>query len=84
MQVGTQYTGTLAAAATTALFTHSWNPASHVVWTVVPITPGPGAAQVEWTVKVQRASTTTLTYHLAITNLSAAPVDVEVRYAILS
>jgi hypothetical protein len=35
-------------------------------------------------VRVQRASATLLTYHLTITNLSAAPVDIEARYAILS
>jgi hypothetical protein len=52
MQVGTQFTGTVAAGGTGRWFTHSWSPAQHVVWTVVPTTPGPGAAQIEWDVQV--------------------------------
>ena len=83
MRVGTQCTGTVAAGATDRWFTHSWDPTHHVVWTVVPITPGPGAPQIEWDVEVQRASTTTLTYWLAVKNLSAAPVDIEIRFAVL-
>ena len=84
MRVGTQFTGTVAAGGARTWFTHSWNPASHVVWTVVPTTPGPGAAQIEWAVKVQRGSATALTYYLTIRNLSAAPVDVEARFAVLN
>ena len=84
MQVGTQFTGTVAAGGSRQWFTHSWNPSSHVVWTVVPTTPGPGAAQVEWDVQVQRASDTAITYYLTIRNLSAAEVGVEARFAILN
>jgi hypothetical protein len=84
MQVGTQFTGTVPARTAKKWFTHSWNPAQHVVWTVVPMTPGPGAAQIEWELEVQRASATGITYWLTIRNLSAAPVDVEGRFAILS
>ncbi|HET8657493.1 MAG TPA: hypothetical protein VFM55_00665 [Micromonosporaceae bacterium] len=84
MQVGTQFTGTVPAGAAKRWFTHSWNPAHHVVWTVVPVTPGPGAAQIEWEVEVQRASATAVTYWLTVRNLSAASVDVEGRYAVLS
>ena len=84
MQVGTQFTGTVAAGATGRWFTHSWNPAHHVVWTVVPTTPGPGAAQIEWDVSVQRASATALTYWLTVRNLSPAAVGVEGRFAILN
>jgi hypothetical protein len=84
MKAGTQFTGTVAGGATKTWFTHSWKPESHVVWTVIPVTPGPGAPQIEWSVRVQRASATLLTYHLTIRNLSAAPVDIEARYAILS
>ena len=83
MQVGTQFTGSVAAGATHTWFTHSWDPAHHVVWTVVPVTAGPGAPQVEWDVEVQRASTTAITYWISIHNLSAAAVDIEGRYAIL-
>lgn len=84
MQVGTQFTGTVPAGTSRRWFTHSWNPSSHVVWTVVPTTPGPGAAQVEWDVQVQRASESALTYFITVRNLSAAEVGVEARFAILN
>jgi hypothetical protein len=83
MHIGTQFTGTVGAGATGRWFTHSWDPAHHVVWTVVPTTPGPGAAQVEWDVQVQRASASAITYYLTIRNLSAAEVGVEARFAVL-
>jgi len=83
MQVGTQFTGTVAASSARRWFTHSWDPVHHVVWTVVPVTPNPGAAQVEWDVEVQRSSATAISYWLTIRNLSGAPVDIEARYAIL-
>jgi hypothetical protein len=83
MVVGTQFTGTVAAGATQKWFTHSWNPDKHVVWTVVPVTPGPGAAQIEWAVEVQRAAAASVTYWVTVTNLSAAAVDIEARFAIL-
>lgn len=84
MKAGTQFTGTVAAGATRTWFTHSWGQDKHVVWTVVPVTPGPGAPQVEWSVKVQRQTASLLTYHLTIKNLSSASVDIEARYAILN
>jgi hypothetical protein len=83
MRVGTQFSGTVAAGGTRRWFTHSWDAAHHVVWTIVPVTPGPGSAQVEWDVQVQRASATALTYWLTVRNLSAAAVDIEARYAML-
>jgi hypothetical protein len=83
MQVGTQFTGNVAAGSSKAWFTHSWDPAHHVVWTVVPVSPGAGAAQVEWDVEVQRASTSAVTYWITVRNLSAADVDVEGRFAVL-
>jgi hypothetical protein len=84
MRVGTQFTGSVGANSTRRWYTWSWNPAQHVVWTVVPITPGPGAAQIEWDVQTQRASATEITYWIRVRNLSAAPVDVEGRFAVLS
>jgi hypothetical protein len=84
MRVGTQFTGTIAAGKAVNWFTHSWDPAEHVVWTVVPVTAGPGAAQVEWSVKVQRASATAITYWILVQNLSAAELEVELRFAVLS
>lgn len=84
MRVGTQFTGTVAANSAKKWFTHSWDPAQHVVWTVIPVSPNPGAAQVEWDVEVQRASPTTVSYWLTIRNVTTAPVDVEARFAILN
>lgn len=84
MKVSTQFTGSVPAGGTKTWFTHSWDPASHVLWTVVPVSPAPGAPQVEWTVKVQRASETSLTYYVTVRNLTAAAVDVEGRYAVVS
>lgn len=84
MQVNTQFTGSVPAGASKTWFTHSWKPESHVLWSVVPVSPAPGAPQIEWTVKVQRASETALTYYVTVKNLSAAAVDVEGRYAILN
>lgn len=84
MQVNTQFAGSVAAGASKTWFTHSWKPESHVLWSVVPVSPGPGAPQIEWSVKVQRASATALTYYVTVRNLSAAAVDVEGRFAILN
>lgn len=84
MRVGTQFIGTIAAGATRRWFTHSWNPADHVVWTVIPVTAAPGAPQVEWDVQVQRAGAAAITYWITIRNLTAADVEIEGRYAVLT
>jgi hypothetical protein len=84
MSVGVQFTGTVAANATQTWFTFNWNPASHVEWNVVPTSPQAGNPQVEWNVQVQRASATALTYWISIHNLTANPVNIEARYAIMS
>ena len=84
MSVGVQFSGTVAANATQSWFTFNWNPNNHVEWNVVPTTPNPGAPQIEWNVEVQRASATAITYWINIHNLTAAPVDIEARYAIMS
>ena len=84
MVVGTQFSGTLAANSAKRWFTYNWRPDWHVVWTVVSITPNPGAAQVEWEVEVQRASPTALTYWITIRNLTGAELGIEARYAILN
>lgn len=84
MKVSTQFTGSVPAGSKKTWFTHSWKPESHVVWYVVPLTANPGKAQIAWSVAVQRASETSLTYYLTVENLTAAAVDVEARYAILT
>jgi hypothetical protein len=81
---GAQFTGTLAASETRRWFTYGWPACWNVAWTVVPrspVTPGPGLS---WRVQVERASRERLTYWIRITNLTAAPLEVEARYEIFS
>jgi len=80
---GVQFTGTVGAGQTERWFTWGWPAHWHVLWTVVPTTPGPGAPQLKWRVQVERASDSQITYWLNVTNLSGAPVSVEARYAVL-
>lgn len=81
---GTQWTGTLNANEVKKWFTHSWPATWHMIWTVMPTTPRPGAPQVGWTVEVERANAEFATYWITVRNLTAAPVTFEGRYAILS
>jgi hypothetical protein len=82
--VGTQFTGTVAAHQTHRWFTFNWPACWHVVWTVVPTTPKPGAPQISWRVQVERASPNDITYWISITNLTSDPVNIEARYAVLT
>jgi hypothetical protein len=84
MVVGVQIADTMPPNASIDYFTFGWDPAWDVLWMVVPTTPAPGAPQVEWNVAVERGSDTSVTYHVTITNLTAAPLGVEGRYAILN
>jgi hypothetical protein len=84
MSVGVQFNGTVAAGATQRWFTFNWNPQWHVEWNVVPTSPQPGTPQIEWNVNVERASPTAITYWISIHNLTAIPVNIEARYAIMS
>ncbi len=81
---GTQWTGTLNPKQTWQWFTFNWPATWHVIWTVMPITPKPGAAELAWTVRVERASATMATYWIEVTNLTNVPVTFEGRYSILS
>ncbi|MBF6052823.1 S8 family serine peptidase [Streptomyces eurocidicus] len=81
--VGVQFRGTLAGGRTGRWFTHSWPAHWHVVWTVVPTSPRPGAPQVGWKVRVERASDGFATYWIDVTNLVTDPVDFEARFAVL-
>lgn len=84
MQVGTQFTGGVPAGGAKKWFSHSWPLSAHVVWTVVPTTIGGTGAQVEWDVQVQMAGADLLTYWVTVRNLSAAEVQVQGRFAVLS
>lgn len=80
---GTQWTGTLAASQTMRWYTFNWPATWHILWTVMPTTAG-SAPQVQWSVAVQRATPEFVTYWITVTNLTAAAVTFEGRYAILS
>lgn len=81
---GVQFTGTVPAHQSTRWFTFHWPATWHVVWTVVPTTPAPGAPQITWTTQVERSDPTYATYWITINNLTGAPVNIEGRYAVLS
>jgi hypothetical protein len=81
---GVQWNGSLAASQSRRWFTFNWPATWHVVWTVMPTTPRPGAPQLTWNVQVERASAEYVTYWITVTNLTPAPVNFEGRYAILS
>jgi len=80
---GVQFRGSLAAGQTRRWFTYGWPAHWHVVWTVMPTTVRPGAPQVRWRVRTERASDARATYWIDVTNLSNAPVDFEARFAVL-
>lgn len=81
--LGVQFTGALPANATRRWFTHSWPEHLHVLWNVVPLSPRPGAPQIAFSVRVERASDRFITYWLDISNLTNTEVQVEARYAVL-
>lgn len=75
-----QFTGTLGPHAVQRWFTFNWSPTQDVDWQVVPTTAKPGAPQIDWDVAIERASATTITYWITITNLSGDTIDFEARY----
>jgi hypothetical protein len=83
MSTGVQFTGTLAANQTQRWFTFNWNPANHIVWYMIP-TSNATVPELSWTVAVQRADATHVTYWITVTNLTAATITFEGRYAILA
>jgi len=80
---GVQFTGTVPANASRRWFTFNWPAHWHVEWNVVPTSPRSGAPQVEWSVAVERASDSHITYWITIKNLTAEEVNIEARYAVL-
>ena len=80
---GVQFTGSLVANQTQRWFTFNWPATWHIVWTVMPTTPGT-TAQITLTVQVERASAEFVTYWLTVQNLTASPVNFEGRFCVLS
>ena len=82
MQIGVQFTGTLAPNETVNYYTFGWPSSWDVLWQIMPTTTG-GSAQVGWNVSTQ-LSGTAITYWILVTNLTSAAIDIEGRYAILN
>lgn len=83
-KTGVQFYGTIAAGATHSWFTYGWPARWHVLWTVVPLTTCPGAPQLKWRLRVERADANNATYWIVVTNITNATVRFEGRYDILS
>jgi hypothetical protein len=81
---GVQWNGTLNPNQTKRWFTFNWPATWHMLWTLMPTNPIPGAAQLTWKVEVERASAEYITYWITVTNLTSQTVNFEGRYAILS
>ncbi len=83
MTTGVQFRGTVAANQTHSWFTFNWPATEYILWTVVPdsISTVP---EISWSVSLQRASATAVTYWISITNQTGSPVDIEARYAIVA
>jgi hypothetical protein len=84
MTTGVQFTGSLTANQTNRWYTFNWNPANHIIWYMVPTSITSVGQEVSWSVAAQRTSTTAVTYWITVTNLTAAAVTFEGRYAILA
>jgi len=80
---GVQWNGALAPNQTQTWFTFNWPATWHMLWTVMPISPAPGA-KITCKVSVQRASAEYVTYFITVTNLTNQTVNFEGRYEILS
>jgi hypothetical protein len=80
---GTQFTGSLTANQTKRWFTFNWPAHWHVVWTVVPTMPLTGVRQLRWKVQIERATDSTITYWIEVTNLTALTIPIEGRFAVL-
>lgn len=83
MFTGVQWTGTLGPHASHSWFTWGWPAAWHVVWYMMPTSPAPGAPELSWTVAVERANATQVTYWITVQNLTGSTVNFEGRYAVL-
>jgi hypothetical protein len=84
MTTGVQFRGTVAANSTARWYTFNWPSTEYVLWTVVPDSVNTSGAEISWSVAVQLASTTAVTYWISITNVTGSPVDIEARYVIVA
>ena len=84
MQIGVQFTGTLAPNETQQWFTYGWQSDWDVSWMVVPTTAQPGSAHVQCDVATERAADNSITYWVTVQNITSDTFDFEARYAILN
>ena len=84
MNTGVQFSGSLAANQTNRWFTFNWNPASHILWTMMPTTPNATGAELNWSVAVQRSDAGHVTYWITVVNMTATPITFEGRFAVLN
>ena len=84
MTTGVQFRGTVAANSTARWYTFNWPVTEYILWSVVPDSVNTSGAEISWSVAVQLASTTAVTYWISITNVTGSPVDIEARYVIVS
>jgi hypothetical protein len=84
MEIGVQINDTLGPNEAIQYFTWGWDPSLDVIWTVVPTSPIPGNPEIQWSVSVERASDTAITYWITVQNLISQAVQIEGRYAILN
>ncbi|MBC7886265.1 MAG: hypothetical protein H7Z13_00130 [Ferruginibacter sp.] len=80
---GVQWNGTLNPNQTQTWFTFNWPATWHMLWTVMPVTPVPGA-KITCKVAVERGGAEYATYWITVTNLTNQTVNFQGRYAILS
>ncbi len=81
---GVQFRGEIPAQTSRRWFTHSWASHWYVMWTVLPTAPVQNSApQLTWKVLAERQNERLLKYYLDVQNLSASPVQFEVRYEVL-
>jgi len=84
MTTGVQFRGTVAANSTARWYTFNWPVTEYILWSVVPDSVNTSGAEISWSVAVQLASTTAVTYWISITNVPGSPVDIEARYVIVN
>jgi hypothetical protein len=80
---GVQWFGLIGGNTVQHWYTWGWSPSTHVIWTVMPLTPCPGAPQLSFSVQVERAGPTSATHWITVSNLTSDPVKFEGRYDVL-
>ena len=81
---GVQWFGSVDPNQSKTWFTWGWGAAWKVLWTIMPLTQCPGAGQLKWNVRVERANANQCTYWITVTNLTGDSVKFEGRYDVLS